>query len=180
MSPSSLNIQCTRAPVVAAVIHTVLWLGAHAVWKRWRRQCRQSGPLVTTVVVDGMPRLDEFCHATVDCSGLVHISGCIGLEGNELKVVAGGIEAETVAAMRCVKRILADVERRFGATPELLKVNVYLKDNSRERFASMNSGYAAFFAEEDLPYPARITVGCGALALGAVVEVDAVAKLPHH
>ena len=39
----------------------------------------------------------------------------------------------------------------------------------------MNAGYLQFWGSR--PLPARITVGCTALALGAVVEVDVIAKM---
>ena len=54
-------------------------------------------------------------------------------------------------------------------------VHVYLVDNTKERFAMMNAGYLEFMGER--PLPARITVGCGALALGASVEIDVVARI---
>jgi 2-iminobutanoate/2-iminopropanoate deaminase len=39
----------------------------------------------------------------------------------------------------------------------------------------MNEAYLAFFPSDP---PARITVGCSALALGAFVEIDCVAYKP--
>ena len=43
------------------------------------------------------------------------------------------------------------------------------------RFAEMNAGYLEFWGTR--PLPARITVGCSALALGCCVEIDVVAKV---
>jgi 2-iminobutanoate/2-iminopropanoate deaminase len=53
------------------------------------------------------------------------------------------------------------------------KVNVYLTDMTT--FSEMNEAYLGVFGSEP---PARITVGCSALALGAAVEMDCVAFLP--
>ena len=125
---------------------------------------------VKHITIPNMPHLPQFSHATV-CGDIVHISGCIGLEGDTMQVVEGGIEAETTAALHCVRRILENCGR--GA--RLLKVNVYIKGNSKERFMEMNNAYSRFFEEVGWEYCARITVGCGALALGAQVEIDAVA-----
>jgi enamine deaminase RidA (YjgF/YER057c/UK114 family) len=38
----------------------------------------------------------------------------------------------------------------------------------------VNEGYLQFWG--DRPLPARITVGCSALALGSCVEIDVIAK----
>ena len=56
--------------------------------------------------------------------------------------------------------------------PSLVKVCVYLTDMST--FAEMNEAYLAVVDD----VPARITVGCSGLALGAAVEIDAIAYRP--
>lgn len=133
---------------------------------------------VIPVILPDLPRLPEFCHATIH-NGLLHISGCIGLQANEMRIVSGGIKNEIVAALGCVAEIMEYAAIHHGEhisrKPKLIKVNVYLKDNSKERFFELNEGYAEFFRQHNLPFPARITVGCGTLALGAQVEIDAVA-----
>ena len=77
-----------------------------------------------------------------------------------------------------------DVRSRFAAGPiglvfrhghleDVVKVNVFITDMAR--FGEMNEAYLEFFPKEP---PARITVGCAALALGAFVEIDCVAYKP--
>ena len=56
---------------------------------------------------------------------------------------------------------------------DVVKVNVFVTDMAR--FAEMNEAYREFFPSDP---PARITVGCSALALGAFVEIDCVAYKP--
>lgn len=124
------------------------------------------------VIVPGMPRLPQFSHATIS-GDMIYISGCIGLNGDKMELVEGGVEAETMAAMEYVRRIMESNGRKC----RLVKVNIYLKDNTKERFMEMNKGYSSFFDTIGWEYCARITVGCGGLALGAQVEVDAVAKI---
>ncbi|HMC71808.1 MAG TPA: Rid family hydrolase, partial [Mycobacteriales bacterium] len=53
---------------------------------------------------------------------------------------------------------------------DVAKVNVYLTDMSG--FSEMNNVYVGVFGDDP---PARITVGCTELALGALVEMDCVA-----
>jgi enamine deaminase RidA (YjgF/YER057c/UK114 family) len=52
---------------------------------------------------------------------------------------------------------------------DLVKVTVYLSDI--ETFLEMDGAYMEFVTTE----PARVTVGCSSLNLGAAVEIDAVA-----
>eukprot|EP00493_Phyllostaurus_siculus_P025529 UN25873 len=60
----------------------------------------------------------------------------------------------------------------------LIKLNVYLKDNDKQKFQDMNKAYTKYFAKLKITaLPARITVGCGALALGASVEIDALCQV---
>jgi 2-iminobutanoate/2-iminopropanoate deaminase len=64
--------------------------------------------------------------------------------------------------------------RGCGATfDDVVKINVYLIDMAT--FAEMNEAYLAVLGDDP---PARITVGCNALALGASVEMDCVAYRP--
>jgi len=160
-----------RAICVAGGILAAMLLLRHSLDK-------SKGPSteVIPVIVPGMPRLPEFCHATIHAR-LLHISGCIGLDGDNMRIVSGGIKNEIKAALLCVKRIMEYSETNYNTDKcKLIKVNVYLKDNSKERFLELNEGYAEFFKESQWAYPARITVGCGALALGAQIEIDAIAS----
>eukprot|EP00929_Paragymnodinium_shiwhaense_P065272 TRINITY_DN32739_c0_g1_i2.p1 TRINITY_DN32739_c0_g1~~TRINITY_DN32739_c0_g1_i2.p1 ORF type:complete len:194 (-),score=31.76 TRINITY_DN32739_c0_g1_i2:43-624(-) len=124
-----------------------------------------------------LPYKVPFCSAVIDPDGTIYVSGTIGLapppqRGAPPAIVPGGPRAEAVRTMQCVEAALA----ACGAGIEhITMVHIYLSDNTKERFAEMNAGYLSFFG--DRPLPARITVGCGALALGAVVEIDVVAKM---
>eukprot|EP00467_Chlorarachnion_reptans_P010428 CAMPEP_0114491700 /NCGR_PEP_ID=MMETSP0109-20121206/3151_1 /TAXON_ID=29199 /ORGANISM="Chlorarachnion reptans, Strain CCCM449" /LENGTH=77 /DNA_ID=CAMNT_0001668473 /DNA_START=411 /DNA_END=644 /DNA_ORIENTATION=+ len=69
--------------------------------------------------------------------------------------------------------IEATLEACGGGLEDLTNVNVFLKNNDSARYHSMNRAYVEYFKGK--PLPARITVGCGSLALGANVEVQATA-----
>jgi 2-iminobutanoate/2-iminopropanoate deaminase len=114
-------------------------------------------------------RLPAFCHATV-VGQQVLVSGMLGAQPGRLELVGGGIAAQTVQALRNIEVILQECG---CGLPDVAKVNVYLTDMAT--FAEMNDAYLSVFGDEP---PARITVGCSGLALGAAVEMDCTAFLP--
>lgn len=118
------------------------------------------------ITVGGLARLPAFCHAVV-ADGWIHVSGTLGTAPGSMELVPGGTGPQTTQALRNIEQIL----RACGATlADLVKVNVYLAD--MDTYAEMNAAYLAVIGDDP---PARITVGRAALALGAAVEIDAVA-----
>lgn len=116
--------------------------------------------------VDGLGRLPTFCHASV-AGDFIYVSGTLGTAPGSMGLVEGGTGPETTQTLRNIEQILA----ACGATLDhLVKVNVFLADMAT--FGEMNDAYSAVMGEAP---PARITVGRAALALGAAVEIDAVA-----
>ena len=119
--------------------------------------------------VEGVSRLPAFSHATI-AGDLIFVSGMLGTLPGGFELAPGGASGQTRQALENIRAILAGT----GATLEdVAKVNVYLTDMST--FAEMNREYLAFFPGDP---PARITVGCAALALGAAVEMDCIALDP--
>lgn len=83
-----------------------------------------------------------------------------------------GIEAQT----RRVMDNLAIVLRGAGLGLEhVVQVRVYLTHFERD-YAAMNATYATYFPADRRP--ARTCVGVTALAVGALVEIDLVARRP--
>lgn len=121
------------------------------------------------VNVDGVLRLQAFSHATI-VGDQVFVSGMLGAVGDSRELVPGGVGPETTQTLRNLEAIL----RGCGCDlSDVAKVNVYLTDMSA--FAEMNDAYVGVFGDEP---PARITVGCTELALGASVEMDCIAFVP--
>ncbi len=117
--------------------------------------------------VDGVGRLPAFSHATV-VGDLIFVSGTLGTKPGSFDLVEGGMGPQTTQTLENISSILAGA----GATlAEVVKVNVYVTDMSV--FSEMNRAYLEAFGSEP---PARITVGCSALALGALVEIDCIAQ----
>lgn len=121
------------------------------------------------VNVDSLGRLPAFCHAVV-AGDFIHVSGTLGTKPGGLDLVEGGTRAETAQTLRNIETILGEC----GASlQDLVKMNVYLADI--QTFAEMNAAYLEIIGSDP---PARITVGGADLALGAAVEIDAVAYKP--
>ena len=119
--------------------------------------------------VPGLGKLRAFSHAT-RAGGFVFVSGTLGTKGEAFELVSGGAKAETRQTLENIRTIL----RGAGADlADVVKVNVFITDMAR--FADMNEVYLEFFPSEP---PARITVECKGLALGAFVEIDCVAYKP--
>jgi len=124
---------------------------------------------IRKINVDGVARLPAFSHATI-AGQQVFVSGQVGSAPGVLELVEGGTGPQTLAALRSIETIL----RACGCElTDVAKANVYLTDMAT--FGEMNEAYLSVFGDEP---PARITVGCSGLALGAAVEIDCVAFLP--
>lgn len=121
------------------------------------------------VTVPGLARLPAFCHAVV-AGDFIYVSGTLGTQPNSMDLVAGGAGPETAQALRNIEIILAACGAGLA---DLVKVNVFLAD--MVSYAAMNQAYLAVIGADP---PARITVGRADLALGAAVEIDAVAFRP--
>ncbi len=118
------------------------------------------------VTVDGLGKLPAFCHASV-AGDFVYVSGTLGTKQGSFELVDGGTGPETTQTLRNIETILKSCS---AGLEHLIKVNVFLTDMTT--FPEMNAAYLEVIGSDP---PARITVGCSALALGAAVEIDAVA-----
>ncbi len=116
--------------------------------------------------VKGLGRLPAFSHAAV-AGGFVYVSGTLGTKPDSFELVEGGTGPQTRQTLENIRTILAGAGASFE---DVVKMNVFLTDLST--FQEMNEAYLSFFPADP---PARITVGCSALALSAAVEIDCVA-----
>lgn len=126
-------------------------------------------PQATKVTVPGLARLPAFCHAVV-AGDFIFVSGTIGTQPDSMELAEGGTGPQTTQALRNIERIL---EACGASLADSVKVNVFLAD--METFSEMNEAYIEAMGADP---PARITVGRAELALGAAVEIDAVAYKP--
>lgn len=99
---------------------------------------------------------------------MLHLSGMIGLEG-PMKMVPGGITAETRQAMENIK---ATLERYGSSLDNVIKATVMMADISE--WAEMNKVYVTYFTKN---MPARSAFGDSGLALDARVEIECIAVI---
>lgn len=121
------------------------------------------------VATDEAPRaIGPYCQAIV-LGGLVYCSGQIPLDPRSMKVVEGGVEAQTEQALKN----LAAVLRAAGSDPsKVLKTTVFLKN--LDDFQKMNVIYQRVFGEHT---PARSTVQVARLPLEVMLEIECIAAL---
>lgn len=99
----------------------------------------------------------------------IHVSGQVGFD-EEMKLVEGGLAAETNATFDCIERALA----KAGADlSHVIRITVFMTELSD--YADFSRVRAERFGED---VPASAAVGVAALLVGAAIEIDAVAFVP--
>jgi len=129
--------------------------------------------LPSFMMIAGAPTpVAPFSHA-VEADGWIFVTGQMPTDpANDAAPLPQGIEAQT----RRVMDNLAIVLRGAGlALEHVVVARAYLTHFERD-YDAMNAVYRSYFAPGRLP--ARTCVGVTALARGALVEVDLVARRP--
>lgn len=101
---------------------------------------------------------------------LLFLSGQVALDPQSGKLVEGGIEAQTERAILNLKAVL---EAAGASLDSVVKTTVFLTDLGK--FQAFNTAYGKHFTHA--PAPARATVQVSALPRGAIVEIEAIARL---
>ena len=111
-----------------------------------------------------------FSHA-VEFDGWVQLTGQMPTDPiDDSKALPDGIQAETRRVMDNLAIILNEMQL---GTENVLSTRVFLTNFKRD-YEPMNNIYKSYFANNRLP--ARTCVGVTDLALGALVEIDMVAR----
>ncbi|MCE5988467.1 MULTISPECIES: Rid family detoxifying hydrolase [unclassified Pseudomonas] len=100
---------------------------------------------------------------------LVFLTGQIALHPEKMELPQG-IEAQTIQVL---ENLQAVAHAAGGSFVDVGKLTIYLTELSH--FGVVNEIMSRYFAA---PYPARATVGVSALALNALVAIDATLVLP--
>ena len=111
-----------------------------------------------------------FSHA-VEFDGWVQLTGQMPTDPiDDTKPLPDGIQAETRRVMDNLAIILNEMQLGLE---NVLSTRVFLTNFKRD-YEPMNNIYKSYFANDRLP--ARTCVGATDLALGALVEIDMVAR----
>jgi reactive intermediate/imine deaminase len=125
------------------------------------------------LMIDGAPRpVAPFSHV-VEVDGWCFLTGQMPtFPGDPDKPLPEGIAAQTRRVMDNLAIVLGGVGLNLS---HVVQARVYLTEFERD-YAAMNEAYRAYFPEGRLP--ARTCIGVSGLAVGALVEIDMVARKP--
>jgi len=113
-----------------------------------------------------------FSHA-VEVDGWVTLTGQMPTDPSDPDAeLPDGVVAQTHRVMANLAIVLSELGLGW---PDVVQCRAYLTEFERD-YAAFNDTYRSYFAPDRLP--ARTTVGVTALAVGALVEIDCVARRP--
>jgi len=125
------------------------------------------------LLIPGAPRpVAPFSHA-VEQDGWVFVTGQMPTDPMNADVpLPVGIEAQTRRVMDNLSIVLGGADLTLE---HVLQMRIYLTEFERD-YAVMNDTYRTYFPTDRLP--ARTCIGVTALAVGALVEIDCIARKP--
>ena len=107
--------------------------------------------------------------SAVRVGNMLYLSGELGREPGTMKLVEGGIQAETRQTLENIK---ATLEAHGSSLGEVVKCTVFLADIAE--WGAMNEVYITYFPVNP---PARSALGTSGLALGARTEIECLATV---
>lgn len=130
-------------------------------------------PLPLFHMIDAAPQpVATFSHAS-EVDGWVFLTGQMPTwPGEPDRPLPAGIEAQT---RRVMDNLTIVLEGLGLGLRHVVQARVYITQFERD-YAPMNAVYKSYFAEGKLP--ARTCIGVSGLAVGALVEIDMVARRP--
>lgn len=127
--------------------------------------------LPTFHMIEGAPSpVATFSHAS-EIDGWVFLTGQMPTwPGEPDRALPEGVEAQT---RRVMDNLIIVLEGMNLSLKNVVQARVYITQFDRD-YAAMNNVYKTYF--EDGKLPARTCVGVTGLAVGALVEIDVVAR----
>lgn len=117
-------------------------------------------------------QVGPFSHAT-EADGWIMLTGQMPTWPDDPeRPLPQGIAAQTERVMENLKLVLQGLELDLS---HVLQCRCYLVEFERD-FSDFNGVYRSYFPSDRLP--ARTTIGVTALAVGALVEIDMLARRP--
>lgn len=128
--------------------------------------------LLHHMIASGPRPVAPFSHA-VEADGWVFVTGQMPTDPTAPDApLPAGIEAQTRRVMDNLKLVLGGIGLGLE---HVTMARIYLSAFERD-YDALNAAWPSFFEPEKLP--ARTTIGVTALAVGALVEIDLVARRP--
>ena len=125
-------------------------------------------------ISDAPEHVAPFSHAA-EADGWVILTGQMPtVPGAPDAPLASGVAAQTRQVMENLETVLKGLGLELT---DVVQCRCFLTEFERD-YAAFNEAYKAFFSADRLP--ARTTVGVTALAVGALVEIDCVARRRSH
>jgi reactive intermediate/imine deaminase len=124
-------------------------------------------------MIDGAPQpVATFSHCS-EIDGWVFLTGQMPTWPSEPeRALPDGVTAQTARVMDNLKIVLSGMGLGLE---NVAQARIYLTEFKRD-YAAMNQMYQSYFSEGKLP--ARTCIGVTGLAVGALVEIDMVARRP--
>ncbi|WP_193338052.1 RidA family protein [Devosia beringensis] len=124
------------------------------------------------MIAAGPRPVAPFSHA-VEADGWVFVTGQMPTDPAAPDApLPSGIAAQTTRVMDNLRVVLAGIGLGFA---DITMARIYLTQFERD-YAELNALWPSFFEPGKLP--ARTTIGVTALAVGALVEIDLIARRP--
>lgn len=122
-----------------------------------------------TVQTDKAPEAIGPYSQAVVVGDIVYCSGQIPLDPQSMKLIDGGIEAQTHQVMANIRAVLEEAGSDFS---KVIKFTIFLDQMSD--FKTVNEVYGSYLSGE---LPARETVAVAELPKGARIEISCTAHL---
>ncbi|XP_050539785.1 rutC family protein UK114-like isoform X2 [Daktulosphaira vitifoliae] len=108
-------------------------------------------------------------HAVVGPDNLVHVTGLLPIDKTSTvpKIIQGGLEEQFDQVMMYLKAIL---ETAGSSLDNIVKTRLNLKNLNDSKL--LNEYYKKYF---NAPYPARFYIQCNEIAVGSLLQLEAVA-----
>lgn len=119
------------------------------------------------IATDNAPAAVGAYSQGIIANGFVYTAGQVPLVPDTKNLAEGGIKEQTRQSLENVKGVL---EAAGSSMANVVKTTVFLADIND--FADFNAVYSEYFPENP---PARSAIQAGALPLGAMIEIEAVA-----
>ncbi len=101
-------------------------------------------------------------------NGFIFLSGQVGIDPENGKLVEGGVAEQTKQIFGNIKNVLSESD---AVLDDIVKVTVFLKN--MDDFSLVNSIYSNYFSK---PFPARSAIQAAKLPLDVDIEIEVIAS----